>query len=243
MAKIVAVLGPSGDGKTTSTVVNPDGTCAFFNPDKAQWKTLYKGMSPNSHFIINLDDNKDLPFPAGIWTAERNNYAAPKTMDAVRAVLISLKARPEIKSVSLDTINVYLAMKEFNDRKRMDFDQWRDVANDVIEINSLCNNFLRDDQIAYIFGHTMSEDKNDGSTKEVMSVIGKKLRKTPPEAFYSIVINTEVEYGDNGENKHYFITRSNHSSTKTPIGMFADYRIPNSLKLVDDAVRNYYNIK
>ena len=26
MAKIIAILGPSGDGKTTSTIVNPDGT-------------------------------------------------------------------------------------------------------------------------------------------------------------------------------------------------------------------------
>ena len=33
-----------------------------------------------------------------------------------------------IKSVSIDTINIYLSMKEFNERKKLSFDQWRDVA-------------------------------------------------------------------------------------------------------------------
>lgn len=46
MAKIVAILGQSGDGKTTSTVINPDGS---FNLED------YQGMNPKSHFIMNLD--------------------------------------------------------------------------------------------------------------------------------------------------------------------------------------------
>ena len=48
MAKLVGIFGPSGDGKTTSTIINPDGS---FNLSKDD----YKGMDPNSHFIINLD--------------------------------------------------------------------------------------------------------------------------------------------------------------------------------------------
>lgn len=115
--------------------------------------------------------------------------------------------------------------------------------NDVIELNSLCNTELRDDQIAYIFGHTMLEDMPDGSQKTVFSVIGKKLRKTPPEAFYPIVLMTRVDYGDEGDNKYLFQTKANHSSAKTPIGMFDTFEIPNSLKLVDDTIRKYYNMK
>ena len=121
--------------------------------------------------------------------------------------------------------------------------QWRDVANDVIELNSLCNTELRDDQIAYIFGHTMLEDMPDGSQKTVFSVIGKKLRKTQPEAFYPIVLMTRVDYGDEGDNKYLFQTKANHSSAKTPIGMFDTFEIPNSLKLVDDTIRKYYDMK
>lgn len=112
MATIIAVLGASGDGKTTSTIINPDGT---YSPDD------YQGMSPESHFIINLD-RKTLPFPAGMWDTKHKNYVEPSNFDGIRKALEYCAKNPKIKSISIDTINIYLAMKEFNDRKKMSFD-------------------------------------------------------------------------------------------------------------------------
>lgn len=232
MAKIVAILGSSGDGKTTSTIINPDGTFDLDN---------YQGMNPESHFIMNLD-RKSLPFPAGMWSTEKRNYYEPKDFKEIRNMIEWCAKQPNIKSVAIDTVNIYLAMKEFNDRKKMTYDQWKDVANDVIELNMLCNTTLREDQIVYIMGHTMLQTQADGSEKTVFSVIGKKLTKTQPEGFYPMVLMTRVEYGDNGDNKYYFQTRANHSSAKTPLGMFDKFEIPNSLKLVDDTIRNYYKM-
>ena len=232
MATIVAILGASGDGKTTSTIINPDGKFDFQN---------YQGMDPKSHFIINLD-RKTLPFPGGMWGVEQKNYMEPVNFDGIRKALEYCAKKPEIKSVAIDTVNIYLAMKEFNDRKKMSFDQWREVSNDIIELNMLCNSTLRNDQIVYIFGHTMLQTQQDGTEKMVFSVIGKKLTKTQPEGFYPIVLMTRVDYGDDGNNKYFFQTKANHSSAKTPLGMFADFEIPNSLKLVDQTVRNYYKI-
>lgn len=88
----------------------------------------------------------------------------------------------------------------------------------------------------------MQQTMPDGSEKTVFSVIGKKLSKTQPEGFYTIVLMTRIEFGENGDNKYFFQTKANHSSAKTPMGMFEDFEIPNSLKLVDDAVRKYYRI-
>ena len=232
MAVIVAILGSSGDGKTTSTIINPDGNYDFEN---------YQGMNPETHFILNLD-RKTLPFPAGMWYSEKKNYYEPKDFKEIKMMLEWCAKQEKIKSVSIDTVNIYLAMKEFNDRKKMSFDAWREVANDIIELNMLCNTTLRPDQIAYIFGHTMLQTQPDGSEKTVFSVIGKKLTKTQPEGFYPIILITRVEYGDNGDNKYYFQTKANHSTAKTPLGMFKNFEIPNSLKLVDDTVRNYYKI-
>lgn len=232
MAKIVAILGSSGDGKTTSTIINPDGT---FNLED------YQGMSPESHFILNLD-RKTLPFPAGMWSTDKKNYYEPKDFKEIRMMIEWCAKQPNIKSVSIDTVNIYLAMKEFNDRKKMNYDQWKDIANDVIELNMLCNTTLREDQIVYIMGHTMLQTQSDGSEKTVFSVVGKKLTKTQPEGFYPMVLMTRVEYGDNGDNQYYFQTKANHSSAKTPLGMFSKFEIPNSLRLVDDTIREYYKM-
>ena len=198
-------------------------------------------MDPQSHFILNLD-RKSLPFPGGMWGTEQKNYMEPASFDGIKKALEYCAKQPQIKSVAIDTVNIYLAMKEFNDRKKLTFDQWKDVANDVIELNMLCNTTLRKDQIAYIFGHTMLQTQQDGSEKTVFSVIGKKLTKTQPEGFYPIVLMTRVEYGDDGDNKYWFQTRANHSSAKTPLGLFDKYEIPNSLKLVDTRVREYYKM-
>lgn len=232
MATIIAVLGASGDGKTTSTIINPDGKFDLDN---------YQGMSPESHFIINLD-RKTLPFPGGMWCTEKRNYIEPTNFDQLKKALEYCAKTESIKSVAIDTVNIYLAMKEFNDRKKMTFDQWRDVANDVIELNILCNTTLRNDQIVYIFGHTMLQTQPDQTEKTVFSVIGKKLTRTQPEGFYPIVLMTRVEYGDNGDNKYWFQTKANHSSAKTPLGLFSEYEIPNSLRLVDSTVRKYYKM-
>lgn len=232
MAVIVAILGPSGDGKTTSTIINPDGKFDLDN---------YQGMDPKSHFILNLD-RKTLPFPAGMWGTDQRNYVEPKNFDEIRSALAYCAKQKEIKSVAIDTVNIYLAMKEFNDRKKMSFDQWREVSNDIIELNMLCNSTLRDDQVAYIFGHTMLQTQQDGTEKMVFSVIGKKLTKTQPEGFYPIVLMTRVDYGDDGDNKYLFQTKANHSSAKTPLGLFKDFEIPNSLKLVDTKIREYYKM-
>lgn len=113
MAKIVAILGSSGDGKTTSTIINPDGSFDLEN---------YQGMDPKSHFILNLD-KKSLPFPSGMWSVENKNYYEPKDFQDIKKTLIWCAKQEHIKSISIDTINIYLAMKEFNDRKKMNFDQ------------------------------------------------------------------------------------------------------------------------
>lgn len=197
-------------------------------------------MDPETHVIINLDC-KALPFPGKKWSVENKNYIETKDIATVRKIMNLCKDNPKVKSVSIDTINLYLAYKEYNDRKKMSFDNWRDVANDIIELTDMCNNVLRDDQVAYIFGHTELITDIDGMEKKVLAVIGKKSRKQQPEGFFPVCLFTKVEF-DTSENKFLFETKANRSSAKTPIGMFDKSEIPNSLKLVDTKIREYYGI-
>ena len=91
-------------------------------------------------------------------------------------------------------------------------------------------------------GHVELITDVDGKEKKVLSVIGKKSKRQMPEGFYPVCIFTRVESDGNGNNEFYFQTRANNSSDKTPLGMFNDFEIPNSLKLVDQTIRNYYKI-
>ena len=57
------------------------------------------------------------------------------------------------------------------------------------------------------------------------------------EGCFSIVLLASVE-----GTEHYFITQSDgYTTAKSPEGMF-EVRIPNDLKAVDTAVREYYSI-
>lgn len=106
----------------------------------------------------------------------------------------------------------------------------------------MCNTLLRDDQISYVMGHVELVTNVDGKEVKMLSVIGKKSKRTPPEGFYPICLFTRMETDGQGNNNHYFQTRAASSTAKTPIGMFKDFEIPNSLRLVDDTVRAYYKI-
>lgn len=234
MGKIVGIFGPSGHGKTTSLIVAPDGSYTL-DPKE------YKGMSPKTTFYIDFD-RKALPFPNDWWKKEHENFISTSNIVDVRETLKKCSERKEIKAVVLDTLNLFLSYKEYNDRKKLVFDQWRDIANDIIEINTLCNTILRDDQVAYILGHTELVTDIDGNEMKVLSVIGKKSKRQPPESFYPIVLMTHVEYNEFGENKYFFTTKPYYSSVKTPLGMFDEFLIPNSIKYVDDKVREYYKI-
>jgi hypothetical protein len=149
---------------------------------------------------------------------------------------------PKIKSLSLDTLNSYLTFREYNDRKKMVFDQWRDLALDIVELTDIANTLLRPDQIVYFLGHVELITDVDGNERKVLATVGKKLKKIFPESLIPIVLFTKVEAGTNGDNKYWFETKANRSSAKTPIGMFKDFLIPNSLKLVDSAIREYYGL-
>lgn len=124
MGKTIGIFGMSGEGKSTSTIINPDGTCAFSDPDYSitEHPELYLGMNPKEHFIINTDV-KDLPFPPVLWNETNKNYVETKDFAVIKQVIEYCANNKTIKSVSIDTLNLYLAYKEYNDRKKLSFDQ------------------------------------------------------------------------------------------------------------------------
>ena len=83
--------------------------------------------------------------------------------------------------------------------------------------------------------------KSNGLTRNP-KLDANELEKIKLESKLPIVLFTNVSKGAKGKNTYQFETQSNRSTAKSPIGMFEDFLIPNSLKLVDDTIRNYYGI-
>lgn len=231
------LLGPSGDGKSTSLVVNPDGRVDFDN---------YLGLDPKSTVIFNAD-GKDLPFPYTKlgWVEGTNlftsTYDKPLTAELIETYLEAINKGANIKRVVIDTINGSMNDKEMLETKKMTFDKWSDLAKDYYRLVVKANS-MKPDLVIYMFGHTVLTTQQDGNELRHLVTNGKKLEKIHLETKVPIVLHTEVELGQGGDNTFKFETQKNRSSGKSPIGMFDSFLIPNSLKLVDDTIRKYYGI-
>lgn len=231
MAITVGIFTMSGGGKSTSLVINPDGT---YNPSD------YKGMDLDSTIYFNCDKKKP-PFKTDKFVKGLNYF---ETSDS-NLILSTIKAVSEkglkYKAIVIDTINGVMVDKEMLESKKLTFDKWADLAKDIYELISVSNG-LRDDLIIYLLGHITLYTDVDGNESKCLITNGRKLEKIKLESKLPVVLFGGVERGNEGKNKHYFETQANRSTAKTPIGMFSEFSIPNSMKLVDTKIREYYEI-
>ena len=94
---------------------------------------------------------------------------------------------------------------------------------------------LPSDKIVYVIMH---EDTDDyGNTKP--KTIGKLLdEKICLEGMFTIVLRCVLENG-----KHLFVTQADNGAvSKSPMGMFEELHIDNDLLLVDNVIREYYDL-
>lgn len=251
MAIVTGIFQLSGGGKSTSIVINPDGKCVYLPEGDSNKADIYDGMNPETTVIINAD-RKRLPFPAKDWKQGVNYFVVSdsysimgKGVEAKEpkdfGLLQKINAGTKIKAIVIDTINGIMVDKEMLESKKLTFDKWMDLAKDIYELITVCNS-LRDDLVVYLMGHVTLYTDVDGNESKCLVTNGRKLEKIKLESKLPVVLFGSVERGMNGDNKYYFETQSNRSTAKTPIGMFNEFKIPNSLKLVDNKIREYYGI-
>ena len=122
-------------------------------------------------------------------------------------------------------------MNELFDRaKEKGYDKFTDMAVNFRNLIHFINDLEQEDKIVYFLHHT--ELDTDG--REKAKTIGRMLdEKLTVEGCFDIVLFCQ---------DHKFYTQANGMSTaKSPEGMF-DLEIPNDLKTVDVAIREYYGL-
>jgi len=180
--------------------------------------------------VINVL-GKPLPFKSELKSYTTDNY------QAVRQALANSKA----KSIVIDDSG-YLMTNEFmrghgsTGAGNAIFAFYNELANKFWNLIRFVAENLPEDKIVYFVMH---EEKNDfGDIKP--KTIGKMLdEKVYVEGMFAIAIRAIITEG-----KYQFKTKSDGLDVcKTPMGMFDEQFIDNDLKLVDGAIREFYNIK
>lgn len=213
------VIGKSGSGKTYS-LKNCD-------PDKFGVISVEKGRLPFKSKIKVARIPKSLKNPDG---TEVSSYSA---LNRARYAWLTqvIRGSKGLKSIVIDDSQYLLVNEMFDRSSEKGYDKFTDIAKNFRDLVHFVNEAAPDDMIVYFLHH--SETGADG--REKCKTIGKMLEeKLVIEGMFDVVIYCA---------DHKFYTQANEiSSAKTPEGMFEDLEIPNDLALVDQAIREYWNL-
>jgi len=175
--------------------------------------------------IINVS-GKPLPFKNDMKPYKSDDYAA----------ITKVLKKATAKSIVIDDAQYLMANEFMRTAKQTGYQKFTDLALNFWTLLQTVINDLADDVIVYFLSHV--ETDQNGNSK--MKTIGKMLdEKITLEGLFTIVLRTQVADG-----KYTFRTQTDGMDTaKSPMEMFDSLEIENDLKAVDDAIRNYYEIK
>lgn len=214
MALPVLVMGRSGSGKTYSL--------KHFKPGELGVISVEKGRLPFKSEI------KPVRVPSFTGDDSIKSYADLNR--AKYAWIENTIRKAKAPSIAIDD-SQYLLVNELFDRAyEKGYDKFVGMAANFRNLIHFINDLPDDNKIVYFLHH--SEPDSDG--REKCKTIGKMLdEKLTVEGCFDIVLYCQ---------DHKFFTQANGQSTaKTPEDMF-ETEIPNDLKAVDTAIREYYGM-
>lgn len=214
MSLPVLLMGQSGSGKTYSL--------KNFQPGEVGIISVEKGRLP---FRSEL---KVARIPKFENSADINSYAQANA--AKYLWLETMIAKAKAPAVVIDDSQYLMANELFDRSGEKNYEKFTDIAKNFRGLIHFINELDQDNKIVYFLHHT--EVGADG--KEKCKTIGKMLdEKLCVEGCFDIVLYCQ---------DHEFYTQGNGISTaKSPEGLF-EPKIPNDLKAVDSAIRDYYGM-
>lgn len=215
MAKIIAIMGESGAGKTTSMRNLDPKTTMYFDCDKKGlswkgWKEQYNGA--NKNYIKTDDQNVVLSTLQIIDSSDKFKH---------------------IKTIIIDTINGIMVADEMRRMKDKGFDKWRDLAYAIYTIIDYALT-MRNDLTVIFVAHTQTDREDSGYMFTHIKTSGKKLDKITLESKFPTVLLAKSLNG-----RYVFETKANNSTAKTPMGAINEAVIDNDIVQVLKALEEY----
>lgn len=182
-----------------------------------------RNFEPEEVSIFNVA-GKPLPFKKKLPKKSTSDY---------RQIMAGMKGSSK-KSFVIDDSQYLLAFEMFGKVKETGYQKFTDMALNFYNLIQFVIKGLPEDVIVYFLHHV--ETTAEGRVKA--KTIGKMLdEKLTVEGLFSVVLLCVTD----GTN-HSFVTQSDgNTTTKSPMGMF-EMVIDNDLKLVDKAIREYWEL-
>lgn len=220
MSKIIAVVGPSSSGKSTSL----------------------QNLDPLETYIISVA-GKELPFKGSnkIYNEENKNYAVLEGATEITEKIQKIsKNAPQIKNIILDDANYIMSFNLINKATETGFTKFSIMAKDMLKLIQEAKK-LRDDITVVYISH--SEEIEDGN-----EIVGYKMKTSGRaldsqivmEGLFTTVLYSYAETKGDQTIYNFLTNRYLKYPAKSPISMFNNIKIPNDLKLVIDSVNEYY---
>ena len=214
MANPILIMGSSGSGKTYGA--------KNFKADEVGIISVEKGRLPFK------SDIKVTRVPTS-FGAEIKDYAS--LYRAKYAWIMKTIETAKMPSIIIDDSQYLLVNELFDRAAERGYDKFVSMAANFRNLVHFINELDQPDKIVYFLHHT----ETDADGRQKAKTIGKMLdEKLTLEGCFDIVLYCQ---------DHKFYTQTNgQSSAKSPEGMFP-LEIPNDIKAVDDAIRDYYGLK
>lgn len=185
--------------------------------------TSMRNFEPDEVGILNVA-GKPLPFKKKL----------PKADNATYKTILSALGNPGLKKYVIDDSQYLLAFEAFDHAKETGYGKFTNMALNFKNLITFVIQEVPSDVIVYFLHHT--ETTPEGKIKA--KTLGKMLdNQLTVEGLFAIVLMAVAEGGT-----YKFITQSDGTNTcKSPMDMFPA-EIDNDLKLVDETIREYYEI-
>lgn len=183
--------------------------------------------------VINVA-SKPLPFKTDINPYNVSREAKTKGINRYALIRNAIN-KSKIKTMVIDDSQYLLAFDSFDKAKEVGYGKFTDIAVNFEKLIEFCINEIDDDKTIYFLHHCETTDFGKVKAKTIGKMLDNQLTI---EGLFSIVLICETD----GQ-VHKFVTQSDGTTTaKSPMGMF-EREIDNDLKMVDETIREYYNLK
>ena len=167
---------------------------------------------------------------AGLYNRKKLNTVPNATYASIGKEM----QKKEYKTYVVDDSQFLMAFEMFDKAKDTGYGKFTDIALRFRNMLDFVIRHMPDDTIVYFLHHTETSDTGKIKAKTVGKMLDNQLTV---EGLFSIVLLASTD-----GTTHKFITQSDgYTTCKSPMEMFP-LEIDNDLKMVDNAIRNYYEL-